>query len=156
MDEEKKMTIEFEVDTSSLSEVEKRIERMAECLDKAVELAESIASTKINIGFDAIINDSHTNIGKITRTVDDVREKIRSLHFDADLERLEINGKKFERAIIVRWPESLNDGAWKSGLLINESKEEGLKRFERREELPVLEIAFKDGTGGERRKDGTR
>ena len=61
-----KYNFEFEFDTSSLDEVEKRIEKMAEHLEKAMELAESINQMRLDLRFDAIINDKPTELASVT------------------------------------------------------------------------------------------
>ncbi len=80
---------------------------------------------------------------------------IGSIFFDFTQKKLEINGKPIDRPVVVRWPEALNGEAWQRGILLNESREEGARRCKEKEELPVLTIAFQDGTGSCRISDST-
>ena len=138
-------TIQLDFDTSELDEVIKKTEQIKEHMEKAMELAGSIASTDIDIQVNAVVDGRHTEFARVTT---DTEYKIQSLHFDAEKWRLEINGEAFEAPVMLVWPDNFTNEAWTRRMIVNPlPKEESIKRAINGDRLPILSISFIDGTG---------
>ena len=59
-------TIQLDFDTSELDEVIKKTEQIKEHMEKAMELANSIASMKLDVRVNAVINDKTAELARIT------------------------------------------------------------------------------------------
>lgn len=150
MDEKRKSDskeafVKLEVDFSEVEELRKKTEEMTKHIQKAMELAGSIASTDIDFQVNAVVDGRHTEFARVTT---DTEYKIQSLHFDAEKWRLEINGEAFEAPVMLVWPDNFTNEAWTRRMIVNPlPKEESIKRAINGDRLPILSISFIDGTG---------
>lgn len=59
-------TIQLDFDTSELDEVIKKTEQIKKHMEKAMELANSIASMNLDVRVNAVINDKTAELARIT------------------------------------------------------------------------------------------
>lgn len=66
MNEKGKIVIKVTADTAALDEVNNRIEEMTDHLEKAMELANSIASMRLDIRINTVFDDKPTELARVT------------------------------------------------------------------------------------------
>ena len=66
MGEKKKTVVKIETDTHEIDEAIKKAERFRDLMQEATELLNSIASTELSVGIDAVFNDKATVLASIT------------------------------------------------------------------------------------------
>ena len=79
-----------------------------------------------------------------------IPNKIKSINIDIEKGKLQINGEKYEKEIVIGVPSSFDAMDWTHRLLINSpqrSQEDYGDMIKHKDKAPSLEVKFTEGSG---------